>query len=247
MDIDVETINRMRTVTISREYGSGGGEIAARLAQRLHWHLVDHAIVERVASEMGTSTEEAKAFDERTESKLAQVLGSLVYASPLLLSGAPQQVLLANERTYSDTVKRIVRAAAQRGHTVIVGRASQVLLASLHDVLHVRIVAPFENRVAYVMQREGLDQVQARARVLAKDRDRARYLETEYHRHPEDPHLYDVVLDTTTLGLNNAVEIICFALYQKARHLYEQGAEAGSIEALTRYPAQPDDFQLPSH
>jgi CMP/dCMP kinase len=247
MDVDVETINRMRAVTLSREYGSGGGEIAARLSQRLHWRLIDHAIVERVASEMGTSTQEAEAFDERAESKLAQVLGCLVYASPLLLSGAPQQVLLANEQTYSDTVKRIVRAAAQRGHTVIVGRASQVLLASLHDVLHVRIVAPFENRVAYVMQREGLDEAQARARVLTKDRDRARYLETEYHHRPEDPHLYDLVLDTTTLGLNNAVEIICFALFQKARHIYEQGAEAGSIEALTRYPAQPDDFQLPSH
>jgi len=59
MNEDIDAINRMRAITISREYGSGGGEIAARLAKRLAWHLIDHAIVEGVASEMGTSTLEA--------------------------------------------------------------------------------------------------------------------------------------------------------------------------------------------
>ncbi len=246
MDIDVETIDRMRAVTVSREYGSGGGEIASRLARRLHWLLIDHAIVERVASEMGTSMQEAEAYDEYAESTLSQVLGSLIYVSPLLMSGAPQ-VLLANEKSYNETVNKIVRAAATRGHTVIVGRASQVVLAPLRDVLHVRVIAPFENRVGYVMQREGLGRTEAQARVHAKDRDRARYLETEHHHRPDDAHLYDLVVDTSTLGLDNAVEIICFALYQKARHLYRQVSESGSTEALTRYPSQPNDFQRPLH
>jgi len=61
-----DTINRMSAVTISREYGSGGGEIAARLARRLGWQLIDHEIVERVASEMVKSTQEAEAQDEQT-------------------------------------------------------------------------------------------------------------------------------------------------------------------------------------
>jgi CMP/dCMP kinase len=247
MDIDVETIDRMRAVTVSREYGSGGGEIAARLAKRLQWKLVDHAIVERVASEMGTTMQEAEAYDEHAESTLSQVLGSLVYVSPLLMSGAPPQALLANEKSYCETVNKIVKAAAMHRHTVIVGRASQVLLAPLRDVLHVRVIAPFENRVAYVMQREGLERTEAQARIHAKDRDRARYLETEYHHRPDDMHLYDLVLDTTTLGLDNAVETICFALYQKSRHLSGQVNETGLTEALTRYPSQPNDFQLPSY
>jgi cytidylate kinase len=244
MDIDVETINRMRAVTISREYGSGGGEIAARLADRLHWQLVDHAIVEQVANEMGTSMQEAEAYDEHAQSTLAQMLGSLIYVSPLLMSGAPPAAL-ANEKSYSATVGKIVRAAATHGHTVIVGRASQVLLTTMPDVLHVRVIAPFENRVAYVMHRENLGHVEASARVHAKDKDRARYLETEQHHRPDDMHLYDLMLDTSTLGLDNAVEIICFALYQKSRHLYTQTDDSGSIAALTRYPTRPNDFYMP--
>src|SRR2546425_378420 len=65
MNEDIDSINRMRAVTISREYGSGGGEIATRLAKRLGWQLVDHALVERVAREIGTSQEEAEVEETR--------------------------------------------------------------------------------------------------------------------------------------------------------------------------------------
>ena len=74
MNEDFYTINRMRAVTISREYGSGGGEIATRLAKRLGWQLIDHAIVERVASEIGTSTQEAEAHGEYTEGIVSRLL-----------------------------------------------------------------------------------------------------------------------------------------------------------------------------
>jgi cytidylate kinase len=60
----IGTVNEMRAVTISREYGSGGSEIAVRLAQRLGWQVGDHVIVERVARMMGTSQGEAEAHDE---------------------------------------------------------------------------------------------------------------------------------------------------------------------------------------
>jgi CMP/dCMP kinase len=84
-----ETINRMRAVTISRDYGSGGGEIAARLARRLGWQVVDHAIVERVASELGTSLEEAEAHDESTSGIIAQILTSLQNLYPAYALDAP--------------------------------------------------------------------------------------------------------------------------------------------------------------
>src|SRR5205085_828943 len=184
MTDDIETINRMSAVTISREYGSGGGEIAARLARRLEWQLIDHEIVEHVASEMGTSIQEAEARDERTEGVLARALNSMVYLNPTLLGDAPTVAFLSNEDTYRETVSKIVRAAAARGHVVIVGRGSQVLLAPRRDVLHVRVIAVLEQRVAYVMQREGVDQAEAQLRIQMKDHDRARYLEAQYHQKP---------------------------------------------------------------
>ena len=242
MNEDFDTINRMRAVTISREYGSGGGEIATRLAKRLGWQLIDHAIVERVASEIGTSTQEAEVHDEHAEGALARALSSMLYLYPASMVSAPPEAFLSDEE-YRDALNRVVRAAAARGHVVIVGRASQVLLAQQRDILHVRIVAAFEQRVAYVMRREGLDQAAAKSRIRAKDHDRARYLEREYHCRPEDAHLYDLVLNTSSLDLDSAVEVICLTLQQKASWLSTGTDEQGPAAGLSHYPGQPEDLR----
>jgi cytidylate kinase len=243
MNENIDLINRMRAITISREYGSGGGEIASRLAKRLGWYLIDHAIVERVASEMGTSTREAEAHDEYTEGAATRVLNSMLYLYPASLVSAPPEAFLSDE-DYRSAVDRIVRAAAARGHVVIVGRASQVILAEPRDVLRVRIVAPFEKRVAYVMQREGLDHHAAESRIRMKDHHRAKYLQMEYHQKTEDMHLYDIVLNTSLLDLESAVEVICFTLQQKAKGLTTKTGELGPAAGLSRYPRQPEDFHL---
>jgi cytidylate kinase len=242
MNEDIDPINRMRAIALSREYGSGGGEIASRLAKRLGWRLIDHAIVERTALEMGTSTQEAEAHDEYTEGRVSQVLNSMLYLYPASMVSAPPEAFLSDE-DYRNTVNRIVRAAAAQGYVVIVGRASQVILAGLRDVLHVRVIAPFEKRVAYVMQREGLDQHAAESRIHTKDHDRARHLEMEYHQKLEDAHLYDLVLNTSLLDLESAVEVICFTLQQKAKGLATKTGDLGPARGVSRYPDQPGDFR----
>jgi cytidylate kinase len=113
--------------------------------------------------------------------------------------------------------------------------------------LHVRIIAPFEKRVAYVMQREGLDHHTAEARIHRKDHERASYLEREYHHHPDEAHLYDLVLNTSLLDLESAVDIICFTLQQKAKGLATKTGELGPATGLSRYPAQPEDFRSLAH
>ena len=243
MNQDIETINQMRAITFSREYGSGGGEIATRLATHLGWRLLDHEIVEYVASEMGTSIEEAEARDERTEGFLARAFNGLQFLEPAFMAGASSDVLLTNEETYLETVRRIVRAAAAQGHDVIIGRGSQILLAQQRDVLHVRIIAPVEKRVAYVLQREGIDQTAAESRIKMKDHDRMKHLETAYHRKPADAQLYDIVLNTSFLNLDSAVEIISLTLQQKARQLSVKTGELGPALGLAPYPDKPEDFR----
>jgi len=245
MNEERDLSNRMRAITISREYGGGGGEIASRLARRLGWQLIDHAIVERVASELGTSQEEAEAHDESTGGIISELLNSMQNLYPASMVSAPPEAFLSAE-DYWRTEDRIVRAAAARGHVVIVGRASQVVLADLRDVLHVRIIAPYEKRVAYVMQREGVDRHAAESRIHRKDHERASYLEREYHRKPDEAHLYDLVLNTSLLDLESAVDIICFTLQQKARGLAKTTGELGPATGLSRYPGQAEDFRPPA-
>ena len=239
--------SQMRVVTISREYGSGGGEIAARLARRLGWDLVDHAIVERAARALGTSIEDAEAHDESSGGFVAQLLEAMRNIGPgyMAMAGAPAEAYLSAE-DFRRTEDELVRAAAARGRVVIVGRASQAILADRRDVLHVRVVAPFAQRVAYVMRREGVDRHSAEGRIRRKDHERASYLERECHHRPDEAQLYDLVVNTSRLGLDGAVDVVCFTLHQIAttsgRGQAAATGEPGPATGLARYPAPPADF-----
>ncbi len=235
-------IDQMRAITISREYGSGGGEIAARLAHQLGWHLVDHEVVVRVAQELGVTEAEAAFYDERGEGVVARILNSLQMIQPSVLVGTPPMPLTTDAREYHEARRRVIDAAVTTGHVVIVGRAAQILLAERRDTLHVRIVAPLDLRITYVMQREGLDQATARTRVQIKDRDRIRYLQEQHHISPEDSHLYDLVINTAILDLDSATELIKLSLEQKARRLSTSTGNLGPATGLPRYPTQPGDF-----
>src|SRR6185312_9848252 len=112
-------------------------------------------------------------------------------------------------------------------------------------VLHVRIIAPLELRIAYVMQREGLNQDEARSRIQLKDRDRIRYLQAEYHQSPEDARLYDLIVNTGIIDLDSAVDLIVLALERKGRKLTTPTGELGPGVGQPRYPGQPGDFRPP--
>jgi len=257
MEVNQQTIAPMRAVTVSREYGSGGGEVAARLARRLDWRLIDHEVVAQVARELGIYQTEVEAHDEQAEGRIAQILRRMRlsvsggFATPLAGAqlGAPFLAAstppAAGELAYQDTMRYVVQAAASTGHAVIVGRGGQVILAGQRDVLHVRVVATLEQRIAYVMGREGLDEAAARARIQMKERARARYMQARYQCNHEDPHLYELVVNTGLLDLDSAVDVIYQGLERKASRLQVPVEELGPAAGMTRYVGQPADFPVP--
>src|SRR4051812_9935580 len=126
-DLEQKAQAAMRAVTISREYGSGGGEIAARLARRLGWHLIDHEVVADVARALGVSEAEAATRDEHQDSLVLQILSSLgALRSPV--PAALPAALTTEAHIYEAARQRVVAAAVARGQAVIVGRGAQVLL-----------------------------------------------------------------------------------------------------------------------
>ncbi|TMC14366.1 MAG: cytidylate kinase-like family protein, partial [Chloroflexi bacterium] len=93
--------------------------------------------------------------------------------------------------------------------------------------------------------REGLDADAARKRVQEKDQARIRYTQTQFHRQPDDAHLYDLVINTAILDLDHVVDQICLALEHKASRLSVPVEELGPAAGLTHYPSQPADFPVP--
>ena len=244
MDEDRKAIAAMRAITISREYGSGGGEIAIHVAKLLGWQLIDHEVVVRVAEKLHISEEEAQEHDERVEGLASRIFKSLRLGYPTM----PMTIEIPpsmDSRAFYEARCQIIEGAVATGQVVIVGRGAQAHLAKRRDVLHVRIVAPFALRLAYVMIREGLDREAAQARTMKKDQERVRYLETFYHLHPGDAHLYDLVLNTGILDLESAAEVIAIVLERKARRLSLPEQELGPAIGLPHYPGRPEDFRPP--
>ncbi len=259
MEVNQQAIAAMRTVTISRQYGSGGGEIGARLARKLGWRLIDHGIIEQTARELGVyETDVARYDEEHVEGALSRILsgirnltsGAFIPSATGGLSPSPAAFTNTrpapkDERAYQETMQQVVRAAATTGHVVIVGRGGQFILAQRRDVLHLRVVAPLEARVAYVMRREEPNKDVARARVQEKDRARDRSMQAQFRQKPDNPDLYDLVINTAVLDLDRCVDLICLALEGKASRLSMPVEELGPAAGLAPYAGRPADFPVP--
>jgi cytidylate kinase len=235
----------MRAVTISREYGSGGGEIAGRLARRLGWRLVDHELVVRLAQTLGETEAEAEALDEHAEGFVWRMLEGLRFVAPWTMIDQPRS-LEEQRRRHREALGSIIEAAAALGDVVIVGRGAQAILADRRDVLNIRIIAPLQARIAYVVRRENLTPEAARDRIVTIDRDRARYLQEAEHVRPDDVHLYDLTINTGILTLSDAVDLIVLALERKARLLPVPADKLGPGVALPPYPGPPRPFVPPA-
>jgi CMP/dCMP kinase len=197
-------------ITISRQYGAGGSEVAARVARALEWRVVDNELVERVAARAGLAPEDVAEREERVPTFIERLARTLVAATPELVV-PPEAGGTASSLSEDDLVRvteLVVEEVAAEGRVVLVGRAAPAVLARERDAIHVKIVAPREWRVRAAAQRLGVPLEEAGRVTEDTDKMRARYHRQHYHRDWSDPTLYHMMLNTAALGLDGAVEVV---------------------------------------
>jgi cytidylate kinase len=204
----------MPIVTVSRQYASGGGEIAQAVAQRLGAAFVDRELIDEVAKRLGVPDEVVQEKDERGDTLVGRLARSLRLSYPDL--AMPPEITAALFTDYSDledlpyaeVTAQVIREAARGGNAVIVGRGSAFVLADEPRALHVHVFAAFPERVRYIMQLEGLDQPAAERLVQETDRERARYIKNLFKADWESSRHYHLLLDASRLGQPLAVDLI---------------------------------------
>ncbi len=150
----------MPVITLSRQLGSGGDEVAAAVAGRLGLRLVGFELINRAAREAGAPEVALAAIDE---------LG--------LLGIRPGRAAI---RAYREKIFAVVGELAAAGKLLLVGRGGQVILAGRPGVLHVRVIAPAEQRVARLAETRGISAEAAAARIEASDRARVDFVRRYY-------------------------------------------------------------------
>lgn len=195
-------------VTLSAAYGAGGSHVGPRLAQRLGVPFVDRAIAAGMADRLGLAEAEAEKLDEDVERGLDRILNNLAPVADFYGDVDPA---LLRRSSHHEAAEAVIREVAASGRAVILGRAGAVVLAGDDRALHVRLDGPVAARVEQAMQIEDIGRDDAERRAKKTDRAREAYVKRYYNCDARDPSLYDLVLDSTRLGLDACVEIIACA------------------------------------
>jgi cytidylate kinase len=194
----------MAVVTVSRQYGAGGLRVGRAVADALGFTFVDREIVEEAARRLGVEPELAEELDERAPALVEEIGLALAAASPEFgLSVLPE----IDDRSLAEATKRVILSLADAGGYVILGRGAQAALADRAHASHLSLVGDLPDRSRRIMQWQNVDQEEARARCERVDAERAGYLKHFYGRDIRDPLLYDVVLNTSRVGLEAASEL----------------------------------------
>ena len=197
----------MAIITISRMYGSGGSDVAARVAQRLGWSLFDNDFVDAVAERLGVSASEVQAREERTPSLVERLASALAVASPEILP-PPTEQLPPSEERMAEVTRRIIEEAVARGNAVLVGRGAQSVLAMRAGVLHVFCYAPRDALVRRVAARRGVSLAEAEKNVDEINKQRDQYVRTTFKRSWKALDNYHLCVNTDWLGIEGAADLI---------------------------------------
>lgn len=211
-----------RLVTIEREYGCGGGAIAAGLADRLGWKLWDHLLTEEIARTANVDPSAVMRCDERMDSRLHRLAKSFWRGSYERNSAALGSQVFDTDRMMSlmqETMNRI----AQEGNAVVVGRGGPYFLRENPDAFHVFLYAPRAEKIRRTIA-DGHSRSEAEDLVDSVDRERVAYVKHYFNADWPTRSLYHLMLNTA-VGNEPVVQTILDTM-----HLVEGRPKATDYE-----------------
>jgi cytidylate kinase len=215
-------------ITVSREFGAGGSDLAHELGARLQWPVLDHDIVHRVAERLRLNDGTVEPFDEHPPSLLARIATVLIVPLPGMYS-FPTATEVPTHDAIADATRRVIEDAAKSLPLIVVGHGAQCIFEDRIDTLSVRLVAPLHVRLSRVAARQRISHPLAAELVRRADEDRQAYIQRYFHRDWRSELLYDVQFNTGTIGLSEAATIVTRLVEQRSNKSEEavlQGAQS---------------------
>src|SRR5712671_478004 len=184
----------IKIITIEREYGSGGGEIAQLVAKQLGWKLWDQLLTEEIARVAECPKAMVAVREEKTDPLYYRLFKSFLRGSYEGSINAHKLKVVDSESILKFT-QRVVERAAQTGNSVIVGRGSQQFLKSRQDTLRIFLYAPREDKVRRLLAR-GKSEKEAQELVDTVDRERADFIQKYFRVEWPDRAIYHTMINT---------------------------------------------------
>ncbi len=178
----------MAIITISRQKGSLGDEIARATAEKLGYNYIEKLQISEALARLGFSVSEIDKYDEKKPSIW--------------------QTLSMHKSKFAHLIRAAVCEIAVEDNVVIVGRGGQVILKDIPGTVNLRIIAPFATRVARLKEKQGIEEKDAERIIRQSDRDSSGYLSNYFDADLNDDDLYDLVINTRDMTLSTSVDLI---------------------------------------
>lgn len=207
-------------ITLSRQLGAGGAEIACGVAAELGLRLVGRQIINEAIE--GCVIEDIPLDVDESRATTIQRALDFIRGRPPATANVPvanlsEPGVLSTTRFHADEYYRSVLESilfdlSQQDNVLILGQASQVILRDRPGAFHIRVVAPLNARIKTIQTRFGLITEKAKHAIESSDRARAEYLKRHYKANIDDAKLYDLTINTSKVAPPQAVELILSAL-----------------------------------
>jgi cytidylate kinase len=206
----------IRVITLDREFGSGGAEIAHKVAERLGWKLWDQLLTVEIARLLECDCGAVEKHEERKDPLYYRLLKGFMRGSNEGSVNLPQ-AKIADTDCIREVAERVVRNAAESGECVIVGRGSAYYLGSRPDAFHVFIYAPRDEKIRR-LQTTGKSPREAMDLVESVDRDRAAFIKQYFGVDWPDRSRFHLMINST-IGEESAAQMILdsVAMLEKQR------------------------------
>lgn len=191
-------------ITISRQTGSGAYEVSERLINLLQqktkepenpWTLFNKDLMARVVEEFKLPKSFSNYLKESKYNHISDAVSELLGVKP-------------SEWTIVQKTTEIILQLARYGKTIIVGRGGNVITAKLPNCIHIRLSASLDDRIKHVQDVFKYSKQDAIDYIKNEDERRKKYLKSHFFKEPEDPTLYDLTLNTSSLGYDLTAELI---------------------------------------
>ena len=195
-------VEKWPVITISREYAAGGRSLAKELAQRIGFKIWDKDLLSAIADETGADKRFMTSLDERRRKMISDVLHGFLMGSK------------HSNTQYFRSLLNVVHTIDAHGKSIVVGRGANFILKS-PDTLRVRVVRPFEQRVSYVAELEGLTEKKAQKLVTVRDSERNDFIQHFFKRDTGNAYDYDLVLNSGVFNIEQLADLVLFAYEKK--------------------------------
>ncbi len=192
-------------ITIGRQYGSGGAETGKRLAEELGIGFYDKNILRMNSDESGIKESYFHLADEKAGNRLLyKIISSMTPEK-----GAPS---FGSDMVSADNLFRfqseVIRKLAAEESCVIIGRCADYVLAGMDGLVRVHLYADLESREKRIRAKELYLESEIGKNIKRIDRERRDYYRYYTGKDWEDPDNYDLMINTTKIGVEGAVKII---------------------------------------